>query len=245
MHLEDETVERLAHGELVAPDERAARAHIASCGACAARVNAARHDDVRIGSLLATLDAPMPRVRAVDVMSRPAAAARRPRHYRAAAAILLALALGGVAWAAPGSPIRRWLEAGAEREIPRTAAPPPRPSVPAASSSGIAVAPGERFAIAFVNASGLVDVALADSGELRVQASQGAATFASEVNRLVVSNAPGARIEVTIPRHAAHVEIRVADRRVFLVQRGRATTDARPAAGRWVVDLSARQAPDR
>jgi hypothetical protein len=129
-----------------------------------------------------------------------------------AAVVLLALGVAGVAYAAPGSPLRQWAHAVAvwlRGETPQ----------PEASGAGIAVAPGQNLIILFTSTQreGSARVSLTDRADVVVRAPVGAATFSLEADRLVIDNKHSrASFEIQIPRAARRVEIRVAGARRFL-----------------------------
>ena len=83
--------------------------------------------DEDVGDLLRHLDHPLPALRATDVMRR--VSTRRWEVMGRAAAVLLEIGLGGVAWAAPGSPLPR-LVASVSTWITRTIVAPVTPVAP-------------------------------------------------------------------------------------------------------------------
>jgi hypothetical protein len=229
MHLDDETIERLRHGELAPEREASAREHVASCAECGRRADAAARDEGRVHDLLRELDHVPPRATVAQVAARARAGAGRSAWMRWAASILVAAALGGAAYAMPGSPLPGLLDAlvawvgggDASESAPATPASPAEN--PAASAAGIAIVPGEALIIEFAaaRAQSAARVTLTDGGEVAVSAPPGAATFSAEADRLVVENAGlAATFDVRIPRNAPRVEIRVAGRRIFLKEGG-------------------------
>ena len=103
MHLDDERVQRLLHGELEPAGERLARQHLAACDDCRGLLDEARAEEHRLFSLLREVDHPPPDVEPLVIF----AAGRSPgtRWERWAAGILLVAAAAGAAYAAPGSPL--------------------------------------------------------------------------------------------------------------------------------------------
>ena len=265
-HLDDETVQRLLHGELEPAAEAAAHAHLAGCAACREQLETARGEEARLLALLRRLDHAAPDVSVADIAARddehvfellrsldhappPVSAghvaaragsgSRTPARW--AAGILLMMAAGGLAYAAPGSPVRGWIDGlvRSEPQAPREA-PAAAPRAPAAAgSSGVAVEPGERFTIAF-GAGGLdgtAAVALVDGGEVVVRAAANGATFTTDVDRLTIESQHRAvSYEIDVPRTAPHVEIWAGDRRL-LVKRGSTVLTAAPrdARGRYLL----------
>lgn len=183
-------------------------------------------EDREVFALLRHLDHPPPQIDAHAV----AALARRRRvsPVRWAAVIALAVGVAGAAYAIPGSPLPAWVKAAADWMTGGpggTPVAPPRVLEP--EISGIAVAPGQALVILFTSAQdeGRVRVSLTDGAEVRVRAPIGAATFTSDVDRLVINNQdPSATFEIEIPRAAPRVEIRVVGTPIYLKEGSRVTT---------------------
>ncbi len=229
MHLDEEQVQRLLHGELARPVETSAREHLAGCADCRARVTEAEREEDEVFALLRHVDHPPPRVDAQALAVR--ARARDFGWGRWAAGLLLALGLAGAAYAAPGSPLRAWLQAvvewmGGRPDRSRLA---PAPAQARDSSiAGVAVTPGRDFLILFTSpqAGGQAQVSLTDGAEIVVRAPIGAATFTSDVDRLVIDNGgSSATFEIQIPRAAPRVEIQVAGDRILLKVGSRVMTE--------------------
>ena len=70
IHLDDERLQRLLHGELDTAAAAAARDHLAGCAACAARLDEAERDEQAVLGLLEKLDDATPAVRADAVADR-------------------------------------------------------------------------------------------------------------------------------------------------------------------------------
>lgn len=135
-HLDEGRLRALLDGELGEDRAEAARAHLAECGACSARLAEAEREAVRVGSALRRLDtAPVPAGAREAVIARvgsvAAAAApvpiesrkpsrphpRRARRRFGRSSLLRAAALvlgfgGLVATALPASPLRGWIGSG-------------------------------------------------------------------------------------------------------------------------------------
>lgn len=230
MHLDDEQVQRVLHGELA---DAAARAHVATCPVCAARIEAARREEAVVFGLLRRLDHAAPGVAAATVAARAQGRARQ--RLRWAAGVLLGLTLAGAAYAAPGSPlpavvgrIAAWLR----RE------PPP----PVDSGAGIVVVPGARFTIVFASehAAGTVTVSLIDGSSIIARRLNGTASFTSDVDRLTIAAGQGdsAAYEIELPRSAPWVEIRAGGRPLLLKDGERIeTTPGAGAGGRYALPL--------
>jgi anti-sigma factor RsiW len=220
MHLDVEQLHRLLDGELSPADEQAAREHLAHCGDCRRRVAAAQQAESELQAQLRQLDHAPPRVTAADIAAR-AGAPRAPHRpaLRWAAAMLLAVGLAGAAYAAPGSPVRAWVRGA----LAWVRGEPPRREQGPEARSGIAVAPGQGLIISFASRQpgAEVQVILTDGHEVVVRAPMGAATFTSDVERLVIHNSADVAspvFEIEIPRTAPRVEIQVPGERRFLKQ---------------------------
>lgn len=239
MHLDNERLQRLLHGELAPVAEASVRDHLAICTDCRSRAMQAELEEERVFGLLRQVDHPPP---SVDASAIAARAGRGTSPWaRRAASVLLALAAAGVAYAAPGSPLPAWIVrmvAPMTPEPQQQMRPNPEESDVAA---GIAVAPGARLTILFTaeQADGLVRVSLVDRNDVAVRAVGGTAAFTSSVDRLSIENSGGsASFEIEIPRTAPWVEIRGGSRRLFLKDRSRVTAEGRQDAdGSYVLEL--------
>ncbi|MBA3258422.1 MAG: hypothetical protein H0T68_03015 [Gemmatimonadales bacterium] len=229
MHLDEEELQRLMHGESVPALGRSPREHMAGCAECRERLRQAERDEGEIHALLRLVDHPSPGVRAESVVAGAVAGGGGWRRW--AAGIVLALTLGGVAYAAPGSPVRNWARALLEwgDDAPEFAPLPPPPEM-----AGLAIAPGPALTVLFrsVSPAGHVRVSLGDGSEVRVRGPVGAATFTSDGGRLAIDNrSSDATFEIEIPRVAPRVEIRVAGERIFLKEGGRVSAAGGRAVG--------------
>jgi hypothetical protein len=224
MHLDETQVQGLLHGELAPAGEMAAREHLERCDACRERVSAAAREEAEVFALLGAVDHPVPEIGAQAIARRAGApsAVRLPW----AAGIVVALGIAGVAYAAPGSPLPRFVRALTGWVRPK-AEPATRPVTPASAApaavAGVAFVPGERLLIVFTSSQseGAAHVRLTDSAVVVVRAPSAAATFSSDADRLVIDNRGGAgTFDIRIPRAAPRVEILVDGTRRFLVERG-------------------------
>ena len=266
MHLEDEQIQRLLHGELDAATGEAAVRHSEACAECKQRLVEARREEEWIFESLLRMDHAAPSLDAETVAAHtrggvatgkgaPGSGAARGGGVRAthevapglarwAAGILLALAAVGVAYAAPGSPLPGWVSRVAgwiDGPAPRPEhVVSPTPAKPA--SAGIAIAPREHFVIRFATtqAQGDVAVSLTGGAEITVRALNGIAAFTTDIDRLTIENAGSdANYEIDVPRDARWVEIRVGQRRMLLKRGGEIVADAEPdARGRYVLPLA-------
>ncbi|HEU5305020.1 MAG TPA: hypothetical protein VFU40_10290 [Gemmatimonadales bacterium] len=228
MHLDEEQLQRVLHGQLPSRAARSAGDHLAECGECRQRFVMAEREERQVLALLRQVDHPVP---VVD----PEALVARLRWTGAAwgrwaAGILLLLGLGGAAYALPGSPVRHWIRSAVVWITGSQApsAPSAETVAPEARAAGIAAAPGRRFVIAFESPEqgGYARVSLTDGSEVSVRAPVGAAGFTSRSGRLYIANAGvGATYEIEIPRDAPRVEIRVAGARVFVKDGARIAVD--------------------
>jgi anti-sigma factor RsiW len=251
MHLDDELIQRTLHGELSARDLTRVREHTANCPDCRAMVERARLDEQAVNSLLRQLDHPMPPMRATAVLSAAQPSSMRWLRY-AAALLLISATLGGVAYAASGAPLPEFVQRivtrlrTSPRRVPSVSsgagsvpvAVTPPPAQPGAA--GVAVAPGRSLTILFATSrtGGMAQVTLTDDEDVSVRAPSGAAEFTSTDGRLaIVNRASNVVYEIGIPRNAAHIEIRVDGRRLFVLDGQRITSSAVAAGGRYLLQL--------
>jgi hypothetical protein len=240
MHLDDEQIQRLLESAKATSVRSVADAHLAGCPECQRRVAEAEAEESRLFERFRKLDHPAPPMSARDVMI---AGPRSSGWGRLAAGVVLAVATAGLAYAAPGSPVPRWIDRIIQSIAPAHSAPrqitPPGPAVP--SHAGIAVEPGERFVIQLTARHTLDSavVSLTDSVELTVRVRGGVTTFTSDVGRLGVVHAGASGIlEIQVPQAAPSVELRVGGRRVWLKEGGQVHSDGSPdAQGRYRLGL--------
>ena len=242
-HLDVEQVERLLDGETLTTDDRWARIHVAECGECRGRVAVAEREAAEIRSLLTQADHEPPKVDALQVAAR--ARVRQHGWQKWAAGILFVIGSAGILYAAPGSPLRGWLNAAA-RWIGHEEVKAPSgdsASVPApASVAGIAVVQGESLVILFEESQpeGRARITLSSGTEVVVRAPAGSATFTSQASRLVIGNHGAASTyDIEIPLNAPRVELLVDGRRIFLKQgRDITITDSSGGTGPYVLPLT-------
>lgn len=230
MHLEDERIQRLLHGELRAPEQAAVQDHLAGCPDCRQAVSLAERENDELRSLLRQVDHRPPSIPVEAIIAR--SDRRAPAWLRLAAGLLLSVGLASAAYATPGSPLPGWL-AAAGRFLTGTAAPkvtpaPERPA-PTPELAGVAIAPGARLTIVFsaTQSTGVANVSLIDGPDVVVRVPGGAATFTSEASRLVIDNrGSSASFRIEIPRAAPRVEIVLGRARLFLKEGARISVDA-------------------
>jgi hypothetical protein len=232
MHLDEERIQRLLHGELEPAAERLARQHVGECEDCRVLLEKARAEEHRIFGLLRELDHPLPRRDPSTIL----AGGSSPISWgRWAAGLLLVAAAGGAAYAAPGSPLPAALDRLVGRLVPvETRSGPAAPSGnPAPPSAGIAVPPGDRLTIRFLigSDSAIVTLSLTDGDEVVVRTVEGAASFGSDVGLVTVRSAGSARFEVLIPRGAPSIRVLEGDTPVFAKQPSGIVTRVEPDAG--------------
>lgn len=243
MHLDEEQIQRLLHGELSPPAAQSSGDHLDQCDECRERLVEAQRDESEIFALLGQVDHPVPAVDPEMVAARAQGAGFRWGRW--AAGILLFLGIAGVAYALPGSPLRDWVRSVTAR-IGDTDQPAPAPApVPAQAPdegvAGIAAIPGRQFVIAFESPEpgGQAQVSLTEGEEVTIRAPIGAASFTSAADRLVIANSgSGATFRIEIPRTAPRVEIRVAGHRIFLKDGSRLQSESRvETSGTLVIPL--------
>lgn len=247
MHLDEERLQRLLHGELELSAERSARDHLASCAECRTQVDLVEREEAELSRLLRQLDRPVPALVANDVVSRARSGGVRAAAAwaRRAAVVLVGLGLAGVAYAAPGSPIPAWIQA----VIGRSERPADTPAPSRAESlrtgdpdiSGIAVDPGPRLVIVFPSPppGAQAEVSLSDTSDVVVRAVTGRASFSSGADRLVVASADSAVVfQIVLPRIAPLVAIQAGGSVVFRKQGVAITTAADPTSeGKYLLTL--------
>ena len=250
MHLEEEQVQRLLHGELTAQAESGAREHAAGCIECRRRLAEAEREENEVHALLRAVDDPAPpRISAEAVAARAqAGVAAGPRvgdlaWLRRAAAILVVVGIAGAAYAVPGSPIRKWVHAIVQKLGGRPGPTPgPAPGDSTAIGAGISVLPEQKLLILIRSAEGdgQVFVSLTDEPEVQVHAPTGAAAFTSSAGQLLIDvQDPSATFEVEIPRSAPWVEIQTGTGQVFLKEGERVTTKgSKDAVGGYLFRLA-------
>jgi Putative zinc-finger len=229
MHLDQEHIERLLHGELPPVAREELREHLAGCGLCRERLNGAERDETEIFALFRHMDYPPPIVSAEAVAARARSSGLVWRRW--AAGVVLFVGLAGAAYATPGSPLREWVNSAAAwiAGLDRQAPPAPRVPAPDSGVAGVAAPPGRSFIIAFESpeAGGRVRVALTEGDEVTVRAPSGAAGFTSAADRLLIdSGNTGATYQIEIPRAAPRVEIRVGGNRIFLKEGSRVLAES-------------------
>jgi hypothetical protein len=201
-----------------------------------------QREEAEVNAMLRHLDHPAPRVHADAI----AALARRQRFGwgRWAAALLLGFGLGGAAYAAPGSPLPRWVESALATlgATEQTATSSDVASQPAQrGASGVAVAPRQNLVIVFIEplAESQVTVTLTDIGEVEVRALDGNVSLTSDIDRLLIdTRGASATFQIRIPRDAPRIEIRVGARRVFLKEGTQITTDATASGESYLLPLA-------
>jgi hypothetical protein len=206
-----------------------------------------RQDDIH--ELLASLDHPVPSMSATAIAALAetrarASAARRRTALRWAAAVLLTVGAAGVAVAAPGSPILRWVTALVAPMRGRGDRPSATPAAQGdghTRMAGIAVLPGDRFTVVFTAApaGGLALVSFGEREEILVQARPGAARFTTEPDRLrIEARSATDTFAIEIPRTAARVEVRAGGTRLLVAELGRVFPALVPdSLGRYQVSL--------
>ena len=204
-------------------------------------------EEAQVFALLRQLDHPVPRVNAETIAARAHGAAPEIRWQRWAAGIFLVAGLAGAAYAMPGSRVPAWVRAlsewigGQPERSVRDGAPVRSPAQ--ASVAGIAVPAGAKLVIVFTTPDPKSEarIALTDGTDVVVRAPEGAATFMSDLDRIVIDNrGPASAFEIDIPRSAPRVEVRVNLDRLYLKEGERATPSS-PLSGVYATPLAARK----
>jgi len=237
MHLDEEQVQRLAHGESVGVSLATANSHLANCAECQTRVGVATAEDATIAELLRHLDPPPRPVTVHQVIAR----AKTPdlRWMYRAASVLLVLGVGSVAWAAPNSALRNawhsvsqlFHRTAAVVAVPVNAASAPTPASPVLS--GMSFPAGNRVIVVFsaTQTSGVVRLSFTSGEDVVVRSSADGAVYSSSGDTLTVNNRRAASdFDVAIPRTVQRTEIRVNGTTVFQKVGSRVTSRAANAS---------------
>lgn len=243
MHPDASRLMSYADGELPSAERASIRQHLIACATCGAMVEEGERTRDEIDVLLRAVDHPHPSVSAASLVRRAQREGTgRTRAFRRAAGIVLAVVAAGVAYAAPGSPLREWIR-GPER-APAAATSSPvqaRRPIPRRITAGIAVTAGESLVIQFAASqqTGVVRITLVDSATVVVRAPESAATFSSAEGRLLIDNAGStASFEIELPRAAPSIEVRVGDRRLLMSRGGQLSGAVEAGASSVVLSLS-------
>jgi hypothetical protein len=245
MHVDADDIQRALHGELPRDRAQLVKGHLNGCDDCAAAFAAAEREEAELYGRLAALDHAPPELDASAVfgLAEEAAAGRfgRAAWMRWAAGIVLGLGVAGVAYAAPGSPLREWIA-----ELAGSGDPPPElpaPSAPeAAGGGGVGLAPGDRLRIELsgITAGAAVRALFTDAAELRAGGGSGQVTFTLAPGRLLVGPVGTDTIQLEIPRTAPLVEILSDGREVAVAELGALQVDgaSMDGPGPFVLPLS-------
>jgi hypothetical protein len=240
MHLDDESLERLLHGELDPGPEATVRSHLASCPSCEARLEESRALESRLFGLLGTLDHEAPEIDWNSALHPPSTRARAGS--RIAASIAFLLLAGGILYALPDSPVRGWIDR--LRGMDATEAPTPgsgSPSEIETPVSGLSVRPAGAFEIDFEysQAIGAIRLRLVRTPEVEIRVLGPPVQLESGPGRLGVSNANSqSSYEILVPESASSIRVRVDGEEVFLTQRGEVQSAGLPdSTGFYVLDF--------
>jgi len=245
MHIELERMQRFLHGELDPSAMAVVREHVAGCADCRQSLERATREEEEVLALLTTLDHSRPDLSASTLIHEPRRQ-RGARWNRAALVPLLLLGAAGGAYAFPGLPVRGWVDALVDRiatvgpvDTPSPASTTADASTDSTDPSGLWMEPGASTIIVFepVRPGIVVRVVLFGGAEVRATATDGSATFTADGDRLVIDGTGTAtRFEISIPRDAPRVEIRVGDRSLFLKNGDTVTAPAEAdVTGAWLL----------
>ncbi len=214
MHLDENRIQRLLHGEMASEELGPTTDHLASCPACAAVLEDARREEEELFGLLKQLDHPIPSLASGKVLKPKRQTG--PRRLRWAAGIIGVLGISTAAYAAPGSPVPGWIQRLTGRwPSEPTAVPSP---ISPAGPSGIRVSPGAELVVVFSPAArtGSVRITIEPIDDVVVEARAGNPTFTTDLTRLLVEPGGAAgEFLVRIPNSAPRVEVRHGDQLLF------------------------------
>jgi hypothetical protein len=192
-------------------------------------------EDRELDELLRALDRPLPEISARDVIRR--AGRGRVGPLRVAAGIAAALAIAGVAYGLPGSPVRNWVDgligqdggADVESRQPAVAGP----------GGGLIFDPAEPLTLQIAPGSaGHVRIRPTEGGDLTVRMIAGEARFTSDPTRLYVRLRPADTLELRVPREARSVAATNGETLLFRKEGDVVTATVPPdTAGVYAFDL--------
>ena len=240
MHLDDETLERLLHGELDPGPEATVRSHLASCSSCETRLEESRALESRLVGLLGTLDHEAPEIDWNSVLHPPST--RERAGWRIAASIAFLLLGGGILYALADSPIRGWIDRLRGMEVTQA----PTSDIGSREEietpvSGLSLKPGDAFEIDFKDsqAIGAIRLRFVQTPEVEIRVLGSPVRLESGPDRLSVLNANSrSSYEILVPESAASIRVRVDGEEVFLTRRGEVQSAGLPdSSGSYVLDL--------
>ncbi|HET8656707.1 MAG TPA: zf-HC2 domain-containing protein [Longimicrobiaceae bacterium] len=233
-HPDEGTLQALLDGEVAGADRADVEGHLAGCATCREAYDEAAARARALREALSCLDVPAP-----VAPARRRVAARRRFGGRAAlpwAAVFVLVAATALSATVPGSPLRRWWSAAAERataapasvQASAAAAPAPEPA------SGVSVRPVDgRLRVSLVDAApGLrLGVRFGEASRASVTASGEAAgaSFRTGPGSIEVRGAGPGRVEVAISRAVKDFSLSV-NGRVYLVGDGAGLRVSGPAS---------------
>jgi anti-sigma factor RsiW len=241
LHLDDESLERLLHGELDPDREESVRSHLATCPLCEARLKESRALESRLFGLLGKLAHDAPEIDWDWVRHAPTS--RRNAGSRIAASIAFLLLAGGILYALPESPVRGWIDRLLGENAPEAPVPGDRfGSERDAAVSGLSVRPAGAFEIVFEasQASGTIRLRLVRTPDLQIRVLGSPVQLESGPDRVTVSNASSrSSYEILVPESASSILVRVEGEDVFVTRRGEVQGAGHPdSAGFYVLDLA-------
>ena len=244
MHLDEETIQRLLHGELSPELGGAAGEHMNGCPMCRALLEEARREEEEVFGLLTGLGHPVPSVTVADIQARTLRAGTY--WFRWAAGIIAALGITTAAYASPGSPLPAWIDEilGRSETEGEAGTPSTGQQEEAGPGGGIAVSPGASLTVLFESPDegGTIAITVEEGlTEIQVEAAVGRATFISDLGSLrVEAESLSAEFLVKIPSSAPSVIIKVDGETVFSRQGADTATDAsQDDQGRWMIGIPA------
>jgi hypothetical protein len=200
-------------------------------------MNQDEREDLELDGLLRSLDHELPTITADDVMAR----ARRSRlaPLRLAAGIVVAVAVAGVAYALPGSPIRDWVDAAFDRTGQTGDERRPRPA--GDSGAGLVLDPADTLSVTIApGSSGHIRIVTTEDAELIARMVSGEARFTSDPYGLGVDMRTPDTLELRVPRAARSVTVIAGERPVFTIHDGEVSSALEPdSSGHYLLELGA------
>jgi hypothetical protein len=238
MHLTETELEQLADGEIMGLREEPAHRHLTGCAECAEGVARRKVWHREAQDLLRSIDSTPPVV-SPDLLIAQASRVRGPRWGAIAAGIAaVGVAIVAAAAAVPNSPLRTYL---ARLGGKHSAAPAVHQS-PESNVASVGFVPARAVNVTFKSEqrSGQIGVTLSDSPLVRVAHRSGSASYTLTLDGVQIANVgSSASYEVTLPRAATVVRIRVSGRVVFARDGDTIEAAASPdPQGRYVIPFA-------
>lgn len=202
--------------------EARVRSHIASCEACAGRLESLRAADRDAGNLLSLLDVPVPIVSRQQILRAGKQTAGRfiGGPYRRAAAVIAFMVIATAAAAAiPNSPIRHLItrfrdslgQQSADVAGHSTAGPA------GAVSPAVLIVPESTLDVVFARegTAGVVHVRLVDGDQVSLSSPDGGSRYGVSSGRIDIDQSSRGSFELALPKSLPRVRILIGGKMAF------------------------------